>query len=83
MRFSRFLKWLLENHHDTTMAALVGLMAGSLRALWPWQTEDQALRLPIEGEPVLWVVVLAVVGLIFVGTLVTWERSRASATSEV
>ena len=35
--FSRFLKWLLANHENATMAALAGLMLGSLRALWPFQ----------------------------------------------
>ena len=30
------LSWLLDRHHDLTMAVLVGLLAGSLRALWPW-----------------------------------------------
>ncbi|NQV07796.1 DUF368 domain-containing protein [bacterium] len=34
--FSTLLDWLLEHHHDTVMAALIGLMAGSLRVLWPW-----------------------------------------------
>ncbi len=33
---SKGLSWLLDRHHDVTMAALVGLLAGSLRALWPW-----------------------------------------------
>ena len=30
------LSYLLDRHHDLTMTALVGLLAGSLRALWPW-----------------------------------------------
>ncbi len=30
------LSWLLDRYHDLTMAVLVGLLAGSLRALWPW-----------------------------------------------
>lgn len=30
------LGWLLKHYHDVTMAVLVGLLAGSLRALWPW-----------------------------------------------
>ena len=30
------LSWLLDRHHDLTMTTLVGLLAGSLRALWPW-----------------------------------------------
>ncbi len=41
--FSRLLNHLLKNHHDITMGALVGLMLGSLRVLWPYKaaaTED-------------------------------------------
>ena len=30
------LSYLLDHHHDVTMTVLVGLLAGSLRALWPW-----------------------------------------------
>jgi putative membrane protein len=41
--FSRVLKRLLARHHTPTMAFLTGLMAGSLRKVWPF-------RLPIEGD---------------------------------
>jgi len=34
--FSSALNWALERHYDTVMAALIGLMLGSLRVLWPW-----------------------------------------------
>lgn len=34
--FSSALDWLLNHHHDTVIAVLIGLMAGSLRILWPW-----------------------------------------------
>ena len=34
--FSTLLDRMLRHHHDTVMAALIGLMAGSLRVLWPW-----------------------------------------------
>ena len=34
--FSSLLTWLLEHHDQTVMAALVGLMLGSLRVVWPW-----------------------------------------------
>ncbi len=36
--FIPLLKRLLRTHHDVTMAALTGLMAGSLVALWPWKS---------------------------------------------
>ena len=34
--FSMILGRLLERYRDTVLAVLVGLMAGSLRVLWPW-----------------------------------------------
>ena len=34
--FSSLLGWLLDRARDTVMAVMVGLMAGSLRVLWPW-----------------------------------------------
>lgn len=74
--FSGLLKWLLKHHHDTTMAALVGLMIGSLRALWPWQTEDRVLHMPLENDPILIVIGLAILGFIAVTVLVMWEAKR-------
>ena len=35
--FVRLLNWMLTHHHDLTMAALTGLMIGSLRKIWPWK----------------------------------------------
>ncbi len=34
--FSTLLSWILDRHRDTLLAALIGLMGGSLRVLWPW-----------------------------------------------
>jgi putative membrane protein len=34
--FSSILNWLLERYEQTLMAALLGLMLGSVRVLWPW-----------------------------------------------
>lgn len=34
--FSTVLGWVMERAFDTVMAALIGLMLGSLRVLWPW-----------------------------------------------
>ncbi len=33
--FTRLLKFLLSNHHSSTIATLTGIMLGSLRAIWP------------------------------------------------
>lgn len=77
--FSRLLSWLLDHRHDATMAALVGLMAGSLRALWPWQEEARELALPGAADPVLPVVLLALLGFALVSALVWWEARRLRA----
>ncbi|MGH1506141.1 MAG: DUF368 domain-containing protein [Acidimicrobiales bacterium] len=34
--FSSLLNWLLAHHEQTVLAALLGLMVGSIRVLWPW-----------------------------------------------
>lgn len=36
--FVRFLNWLLQRYYVFTMAALTGLMIGSLRKIWPWKS---------------------------------------------
>lgn len=64
--FAWFLRRLLERAHDLTMAALVGLMAGSLRALWPFIEDDRSLRGPVQGEPVALAVALGLGGFAFV-----------------
>lgn len=37
--FTRFLRWLLARAYNGTLAFLVGLIAGSLRRIWPWKGE--------------------------------------------
>ncbi|MEM8669557.1 MAG: DUF368 domain-containing protein [Planctomycetota bacterium] len=37
LAFSRGLRWMLDRHQSPTMAALMGLMIGSLGKLWPLQ----------------------------------------------
>lgn len=44
--FSTILNWLLTHRHDATMAVLLGLMVGSLRAVWPYLDEDRGLQAP-------------------------------------
>ena len=35
--FAQVLSWLFRRYHDLTVAALTGLMLGSLRKVWPWK----------------------------------------------
>ena len=59
--FSQILHWLLEHHHDTTIAALIGLMVGSLRILWPWDEGIDGTALNAPGEPVAMPIILGLV----------------------
>ena len=44
--FSKVLRWLLNHFHAATMAILCGFMIGSLRKIWPFQTDlDPSLPL--------------------------------------
>jgi putative membrane protein len=54
--FSRFLSWLLKNYENTTVAALVGFMVGSLRIIWPFKAplldSDGALQTYVNTEEI-------------------------------
>jgi putative membrane protein len=89
--FVPVLHYLLERRRRTTLLVMIGLMLGSLRALWPWQAaptgaaseEAQgpgALLAPY--DPVLGPVLLAVLGAAVVLVLVVVEARRAGDTSQ-
>jgi putative membrane protein len=63
------------------MAALLGLIAGALRALWPYVDAGRALRLPTAGEPVGSVVLLVLAGFGAVLVLLAWGN-RSVQTPE-
>ena len=70
--FVSFLRWLLDHHARITMAIIVGLMLGSLRALWPWQDANRNLLAPTSD--ILSVVLLALAGVAVVAVLLWVER---------
>ena len=49
--FSQILHRALRDHYNSVMAALIGLMLGSLRVLWPWPrgVDSTALEAPDEA----------------------------------
>jgi putative membrane protein len=52
--FVSALQWLLHNRRRIILVIMTGLMLGSLRALWPWQTESGAILPPADDlGPVL------------------------------
>ena len=50
--FSTLLSWILEHHRGTLLAALIGLMGGSLRVLWPWPNGVGTIEDGIEAEQI-------------------------------
>lgn len=68
--FVRLLTWLLQHYHLAVMALLIGVMAGSLRRIWPWQTTDAdghaANILPTLDLSLLWVILLMILGFVTV-----------------
>ena len=79
--FSKLLAWLLDVHQDPTMAVLVGLMAGSLRRLWPWQDDAGALLAPGGGGEIVLALACVAIGLAAVSAL-TVVGDRREATTE-
>ena len=69
---STLLDALLTSRHDAVVAALIGLMVGSIRALWPWQDASGGMAAPMDwGVPLL----LAVGGFVAVGAI-GWVAGR-------
>lgn len=77
----KVLQWLLEHRHRVTLVVLTGVMAGCLRALWPWQTESRQLLAP--GEHTGAATGLALLGVaVVVAVLVTERRISARRQRE-
>ena len=38
--FARIMSWLFKRHQALTLAAMIGIMVGALRAIWPWKLGD-------------------------------------------
>lgn len=61
--FSQILHWALAHHYNTVMAALVGLMLGSLRVVWPWPGGVDSTAIGAPSAPVWSTVLLALAGV--------------------
>ncbi|HEU4894261.1 MAG TPA: DUF368 domain-containing protein [Acidimicrobiia bacterium] len=80
--FSQVLHWALHRHHDVILAALVGLMAGSLRVVWPWPEGVESAALAPPGEDWLTVTLAAVIGFAVVFVIARLAPSDADEISE-
>ena len=44
--FSSLIRWILSRHREVVLAALLGLMIGGARVLWPWLGDNRELLPP-------------------------------------
>ncbi len=79
--FVNLLKWLLAKHARVTLILVVGLMLGSLRALWPWQDAERALLAP--SDDLLIVVAFFLIGVAFVSLLLYLEHRLKISEEDV
>lgn len=91
--FSRLLRRLLDHHANTTYAALLGLMIGSLRKLWPLQIPtSQTAALPFgerewisvgpsQWNQPLWPLVALTLLAALLVVVVNWLATRIASNS--
>lgn len=77
--FVLVMRWLLLNYRVLTLSLMVGLMMGSLRALWPWQTDAREL-LPA-AEP-MGPAIAGAAGFAVVVAIILIERSVRSKQTQ-
>jgi putative membrane protein len=81
--FSTLLSWLLEHYHNLVLAAMIGLMLGSTRVLWPWPGGTETTKIEAPSGDVLVPILLALLGLAVVigvdviGRQLTSDDSRS------
>ncbi|WKD59387.1 hypothetical protein CCASP_04980 [Corynebacterium caspium DSM 44850] len=75
--FVKILDWLLTNKRTYTLVVMAGLMLGSLRALWPWQTPDGALLAPTGPNQLsVWIAVLTGAALVAVILYIDYRHGQ-------
>jgi putative membrane protein len=78
--FVSLLQWLLENRRRMTLVVMTGLMVGSLRALWPWQTQSGEL---MPATNFGWEIVAFSVGVLTVLALLLVEKLALARTQKL
>ncbi len=59
LSFSKLLKWLFNNHKNTTLAILTGFIIGSLNKIWPWKQtlttriDSKGIEVPVLQKSIL------------------------------
>ncbi|MDG1264788.1 MAG: DUF368 domain-containing protein [Ilumatobacter sp.] len=60
--FSTLLSWLLHQYRNQVIAAMIGLMLGSMRVLWPWPNGTFTTTLAAPSGEIALPIVLAIGG---------------------
>jgi putative membrane protein len=82
--FSQALHWGLVNHERTVLAALIGLMVGSLRVLWPWPDGTETNEMAMPSDDLVVPLLLAIVGvLVVVGVTKIAERLEGRSDEDL
>lgn len=81
--FSQVLHWALRKHHDDVLAGLVGLMAGSLRVLWPWPEGVESAALGSPTDDLFPALVAGVIGFGFVFLVSRLAETRESLSEQL
>ncbi len=80
---SQILHAALQRWHDLVLAALIGLMAGSVRVLWPWPGGVDSIELGLPGGDVVDTIAsLAVAVAAFLLVLVVARYAQALEADE-
>jgi len=74
--FIRVLAWLLKNYYEITFVFLIGLMAGSLRKVWPWKIGEINVLPDKLSRDNLIIFGLMTVGFITVLALLRWNNKQ-------
>jgi putative membrane protein len=83
--FAQVLDRALHRYHDVVIASLIGLMAGSVRVLWPWPLGVDSTELGAPDSQVVASIVAAVIAFVAVvviaGAAQRFEGSDSVAVS--
>ena len=84
--FSQVLDRALHRYHDIVIASLIGLMAGSVRVLWPWPFGVDSTELGAPDGQIVASIVAALIAFIAVfviaGAAQRLEASEEAASAE-
>lgn len=92
LSFSRVLRYLLTRWHNTTLAFLTGLLAGSMKKIWPWKEALETVIISGKvhvlreknimpdgmGPEVFFALLLVAIGFVLVIVLERLSRERPS-----